>query len=326
MPPSNKKSSMVQKVQYDAKLGQLYKIWLLNLIYSIFTLGIYSFWGRTRLRKYLARCLTLQNDGFEYTGKGKELFLAFLKVMGVFVILTVLYISLEYVVHNILDMPFLMDIIDTTLAVVYIPVLFFLIYAGIYSAIRYRLSKTRWRGIRFHLSGSSFSFALFALKRFFLSIISFGVLIPKSALEKERRIINNMSYGNLRFSMNYHTHSLNKLNIITLLLVVPTLSLSRIWFHIALRKFIFDHMYLDDIRFKYTMTPGKQILLTIKGILLLIFTLGLGYPIILQMHIKAILDNMDIIGNLDSLKTNQSEHPELTTGEGLEGVFGESFI
>lgn len=74
------------------------------------------------------------------------------------------------------------------------------------------------------------------------------------------------------------------------------------------------------------MKPSTQIFLAIKGFLLLIFTLGLGYPILLQMHIKTFLNNMELMGDLDSLKALQSEQPELTTGEGLESVFGESFL
>jgi uncharacterized membrane protein YjgN (DUF898 family) len=323
---SNENSKPVHKIHYDAQLGQIYKIWILNLILSFFTLGIYSFWGRTRLRKYIARCLSLQNDRFEYTGKGKELFLAFLRISGIFAVLGGLYFATAYIVGNVLNMPFVMDIVDTILRVVYLPILFFLVYAGTYGALRYRLSKTRWRGIRFHLSGSSFSFASFALGRALLNVLSFGMLIPKSALEKESRIINNMSYGSLKFSMNYHTHNLNKLNIITMLLAIPTLAFSRIWFHVALQRFIFEHTSLGDIRFNYTMKPSTQFFLALKGFLLLILTLGLGYPIIVQMNIRTLLNNMELMGDLDSLKVHQSEQPELTVGEGLESVFGESLL
>lgn len=114
--------------------------------------------------------------------------------------------------------------------------------------------------------------------------------------------------------MNYPTHHLNKVNIVTLLLAIPTLTFSRIWYHVALRKFIYENIQLQDIRFRFTMTPGCQILLDIKAFLLLMITVGLGYPIVLQMYIKTFLDNVEIIGDLDSLKALQSQQPELTTG------------
>lgn len=320
------KTIMPRKIHFEGQLSQLYKIWALNFIYSLLTLGIYSFWGRTRMRKYIARGLSLQGDRFEYTGKGKELFLAFLKVWSIFAILVGIYFAIEYLVNNILHLSIIMDVINVFLAIIYLPALFFLIYMGVYGATRYRLSKTRWRGIRFYLSGSSFSYAIFAMGRTLLNVISFGMLIPKSSLEKQKRVIDNMSYGSLKFSMNYDQHNLNKSNIITMLLAVPTLGFSRIWFHVALQKFVWAHTKIEDVQFNYIMTPGKQILLAIKGILLIILTLGLGYPIIIKMHLMTILDNMEIIGELDSLNAKQSERPELTTGEGLDGVLGETFL
>lgn len=42
------------RIAYDGQTGQVYKIWLLNIVMNIFTLGIYSFWGKTRLRQYVA--------------------------------------------------------------------------------------------------------------------------------------------------------------------------------------------------------------------------------------------------------------------------------
>lgn len=326
MSSSDNKPLKAQKIHFDGKLGQLYKIWILNFLYTLLTLGIYSFWGRTRMRKYIARCLTLEGDRFEYTGKGKELFLAFLKVSFIFAVLGGAYLTIEYFAHHVVGLPIIMDIINVIIAVIYIPTLFFLIYLALYGAMRYRLSKTRWRGIRFHLAGSSFSYALFSMGRTLLSIISLGMLIPKSSLERQKRMINNMSYGSLKFSMNYHKHNLNKSNIITLLLALPTLGLSRIWFHVALQKFVWDHTNIETVRFYYTMTPGKQIFLAIKAILILVLTLGFGHPIIIKMHLKAILDNMEIMGDLDSLKARQSEQPELTSGEGLEGILGDSFL
>jgi uncharacterized membrane protein YjgN (DUF898 family) len=317
---------MVNKITYDGKLGQLYKIWLVNLIFAALTLGIHGFWGRTRMRKYLARCLSLGGDRFEYTGKGSELFKAFLKVIGLFLGLGALYFTTHYVAHHVLEMPIIMTIIDFTLAIIYLPVIFFLTYVALYGATRYRLSKTRWRGIRFALSGSSYSYALFALGQSVLSLITCGLLILQTLLKRQKKIINNISYGNLSFTMDYSQHNLNKINIITLLLAIPTLMLSRVWFHIALNKFVYDHVKLGDIRFKYTMTPGRRIGLAIISLLILIITLGFGTPIIVQIHLRAIVDTMEIIGDLKSLKTTQSKNPDLKSGEGLESVLGEGLM
>lgn len=63
---------------YDGRLGELYVLFIKNLLLTIITLGIYRFWAKTRVRRYLWSHTSLFGDRFEYTGTGKELFLGFL--------------------------------------------------------------------------------------------------------------------------------------------------------------------------------------------------------------------------------------------------------
>ncbi len=60
---------------YDGNTSELYKIYLLSILLSIVTLGIYHFWGKTRKRRYVTSSFMLDKDRFEYTGYGLELFL-----------------------------------------------------------------------------------------------------------------------------------------------------------------------------------------------------------------------------------------------------------
>ncbi len=71
-----------------ARLGALFRIVYVNLILTILTLGIYRFWAKTKLRRYIWRHLMVGGESFEYTGTGKELLLGFLK--AVLVLLTAL--------------------------------------------------------------------------------------------------------------------------------------------------------------------------------------------------------------------------------------------
>jgi len=64
----------VQPLVFDGKTGELYKIFALNFLLTVCTLGIYHFWGKTRKRRYITSSYILDNDRFEYTGYGSELF------------------------------------------------------------------------------------------------------------------------------------------------------------------------------------------------------------------------------------------------------------
>ena len=72
-----------QRLVYDGRLGELYKIFIVNVLLGLVTLGIYRFWGKTRMRRYLWSHLGYDGDRFEYTGTGGELFRGFLVVAAV---------------------------------------------------------------------------------------------------------------------------------------------------------------------------------------------------------------------------------------------------
>src|SRR5918995_781358 len=67
----------VQKLQYDGRIGALYWIFIKNLLLNIITLSIYRFWGKTNIRRYAWSHTSLQDQRFEYTGRGGELFVGF---------------------------------------------------------------------------------------------------------------------------------------------------------------------------------------------------------------------------------------------------------
>ena len=53
---------------------------------TVLTLGIYRFWARTRLRRYIWSAIDVGGDSFEYTGTGLEKFLGFLIGLVVFTV------------------------------------------------------------------------------------------------------------------------------------------------------------------------------------------------------------------------------------------------
>ncbi len=84
---------------YDGRLGELY--WIFHHQHPAHDrhLGIWRFWGKTRMRRYLWSHTSLSGDRFEYTGTGGELFVGFIIVMIAYVLgsigLTALQIVFE---------------------------------------------------------------------------------------------------------------------------------------------------------------------------------------------------------------------------------------
>jgi len=90
-------------IEYHGKLGEIYKLWIFNLILSILTLGIYSFWGKTRMRRYLISSCSLVQDRFEYAGHGKELFFGFVKALLVLILIIVPFILSQAYIRSEVD-------------------------------------------------------------------------------------------------------------------------------------------------------------------------------------------------------------------------------
>ncbi|HNQ91337.1 MAG TPA: DUF898 family protein [Alphaproteobacteria bacterium] len=187
------------RMTYRGRIGELMGIHIINLLLSIITLGIYSFWGKTRIRRYMTSHIVLSKDRFEYTGTGKELLLGWLKALLIF-------------------LPVIFALQIPGLNLIALPIFFGIISVAVYLAMRYRLSRTRWRGIRFSLAGSAKSYLWLAIKRTLINVFTLGFKIPKSDIMKWSYIANNMRYGDINFKFDGTHKGLLKTHIITILI------------------------------------------------------------------------------------------------------------
>ena len=77
--------------------------------------------------------------------------------------------------------------------------LFFLLGIGVHRALRYRLSRTRWRGIRGGLEGSSFRYAWTYFWTALLIPLTFGWIMPWRTTKLQSLLTNDMRFGNRPF-------------------------------------------------------------------------------------------------------------------------------
>lgn len=82
--------------EYDGRIGELYKIYLVNIFLGLITLGIYHFWGKTRMRRYITHSTMLLQDRFEYTGTGGQLCKGFFVALIILIVLSIpLFIAIS---------------------------------------------------------------------------------------------------------------------------------------------------------------------------------------------------------------------------------------
>ncbi|APH59579.1 putative membrane spanning protein [Granulibacter bethesdensis] len=180
--------------QYDGKTGELYKIFLINLLLSIVTLGIYRFWAISRMRRYLWSRCRFQETRFTYTGTGGELFLGFLKVLGLLILLIAATGAAAYGLAKLSP-----SLVPVPIIAAYIFVVLLAVGAP-YAAQRYRLSRTEWNGIRGGMTGSLFTYAFYALLYGVLTILTLYQLAPWAAVRLTEYRINNSQFGSENLS------------------------------------------------------------------------------------------------------------------------------
>ncbi len=115
---------------------EFFRIWIVNLLLSVVTLGIYSAWAKVRRLKYFDRNTLLAGATFDFHGDPK----AILKGRLVGVALLALY-------HYAFGFSLAMGVAVAAVLLVALPFL-------LRSALRFRLANTSYRGLRLGFSGS----------------------------------------------------------------------------------------------------------------------------------------------------------------------------
>ncbi|GAA4009465.1 YjgN family protein [Sphingomonas swuensis] len=114
-----------------------------NVLLIIVTLGIYRFWASARERRYLWSRTHVIDDSLEWTGTGKEMFFGFLMVVAA---LLPFYIAIQFLFPALLTRGHegAVLLIGFLLYVAF----FWLTGFARFRALRYRLSRSWWHGIR----------------------------------------------------------------------------------------------------------------------------------------------------------------------------------
>ncbi|WP_294333095.1 YjgN family protein [uncultured Sphingomonas sp.] len=177
-----------------------------NLLLTIVTLGIYNFWARTRTRQYLWSHTRFIDDQLEWTGTGLELLIGYVLVM------VLLFLPLGGI-QLLMGVLAAQGTMQAHLAVFFLAMLFYVVLLGlggvaIFRALRYRLSRTYWHGIRGGSDDQGFRYGLSYLWRTMLGGIAFGLLVPWSLVTLWNKRWNAMSFGPFRFVSRANTDGL----------------------------------------------------------------------------------------------------------------------
>lgn len=189
-------------IRYSGQSGPLFKLVFSTGLMTVLTLGIYRFWSKTRIRKYIWSSTSVDGDAFEYTGTGLEKLLGFLiAIVFLAVYLAVVQLVLTFFGLGVQLEPESQAEVIAQLISIYLSffsVVPFLLFA-VYRARRYKLARTRLRGLRFGMDNAAWGYALRAIGYWLVTILSLGLLMPFATFGKEKYMTDRSHYGDARF-------------------------------------------------------------------------------------------------------------------------------
>lgn len=190
-------------IEFTGNWREYLPIAITNSLLIICTLGVYRFWASARQRRYLWSRTRFIDDSLEWTGTGKEMFLGFLIVICVIApfLLFFQFLFPALIAHGKAEAAF---------GIVFLFEIGFFYLGGFarFRALRYRLSRTYWHGIRGGSDDPGWNYGGEYLGRLVLSFMTMFIVYPWAATRLWNGRWNAMSFGPLRFRANLDAEGL----------------------------------------------------------------------------------------------------------------------
>ena len=303
----------VNRLSFHGVGGSLFGIHIVNVFLTIVTLGVFYFWGKARVRRYLWSQTAIAGDRFAFHGTGREMLLGFLKAVLIFAV-PLIALSIVYNSPSVWGVVralayFLAYVIGT----VFYPL-------AIVGARRYRLSRSSWRGIRFSFRGSGKEFIRLFFVQSLLTGVTLGLWYPVFDTKRYAFLTSNSWFGNRRFDFDGSSFQLFKSFLLALILTPFTLGLCWFWYVAKKRRFFWGHTTFGAARYQYAATGGAILLLMLLNLIIIVATLGLGWPWAKVRSARFLARNLTLVGPLELESIQQDAQAASATGEGLAGL------
>lgn len=184
--PSAGTAPVTQEHQFEftGSGGEYFRIWIVNLLLTLVTLGIYGAWAKVRRLRYFYGNTVLADSSFEYHGEPKKI----LKGRLIAAALILPY----YLLQNTYPLWSLLFLVAFLIALPFI----------IVQSRRFQMRMTSWRNIRFGFDGTYGQAAKLYLGLAALIPLTLGILFPYVLFAKQRFIIGETRFGQSKFEFD----------------------------------------------------------------------------------------------------------------------------
>jgi len=207
-------------IRFTGSGSEYFRIWIVNLLLSILTLGIYSAWAKVRRLKYFYGNTLVDGSPLDYHGTP----IAILKGRIVAAVLLVIWIGVQQFGDlKLVGIVFVLGLIVLPWLLV--------------RSLRFQFFNTSYRGVRFGFQGSTLRayavFGMWALLLFPGVVMSFVsplymvpvllLMAPLAHQQLRKFLVDGVRYGNLPGSMRASVGAFYLVYVLTVLIVAGAL-------------------------------------------------------------------------------------------------------
>jgi len=174
-------------IEFRGTGGEYFRIWIVNLLLSIITLGIYSAWAKVRRLRYFYGSTSLDGSSFEYHGRPIAILKGCIIVVGGYLI----FAAVTRLWPNI------------WLQMLVLPLIIFGVPWIVVRARLFQMRMTSWRGLRFNFHGRYGGALGAVIGWMLLAMVTLAILLPLALWKQVKFITTNTAYGSERFK--FHT-------------------------------------------------------------------------------------------------------------------------
>ena len=323
------------QLKFTGKGSEYFRIWIVNLILTLLTFGIFSAWAQLRRIQYFYHNTWLNESNFNYHASPISILKGKIITATIFLLYFVSFefnSKIGYAVLSILILIF--------------PLTFVL-------SMRFRIYNSSYRGLRFNFSGSIKEAYINLLLFPLLNLFTLFLLTPFVHRRIKLYQHNNYNYGKTKFNFNASVKNFYKIYFITfiqylsislfffvgyfvlyeftkntnmeknnllitiILLILCYLFFPFTYFMVRIQNLIWNHTVVGNNQFISTLKFKSLLKLEITNYILIIITFGFYKPFADIRMARYYIENMSIstTGDLDNFLACEQQNVTATGAE-----------
>jgi len=171
----------VLRPEFTGSAREYFRIWIVNLFFSLVTLGVYSAWAKVRKKRYFYGSTRFDGDTFDYFGNPKAILKGRIVAVVVFLsyaILGELYPTSKFAFW--------------VAAALFLPML-------VVRALAFNARNSAFRGLRFDFLATAWEAARIYIGMGLLMLVTLGIAYPWFMARQKSFVVSHHALGTSRF-------------------------------------------------------------------------------------------------------------------------------